>query len=60
MKFSKNFPKISPEEFAHARDSIRIVDPKHHMKALAFNNNNEIPKEYLGKIHNFSARLNKE
>ena len=56
MKASKNFPKTSPEEFAKARDSIRMVDPGYHMKALAFNNNNDLPEGCLGKINNFNAR----
>lgn len=28
MKFSKNFPKVSPEEFAKARDTL-------HMKSMS-------------------------
>jgi len=56
MKASKNFPKISPEEFAKARDSIRMVALVSYMKICEFNNNLRIPKEHLGKIHNFSAK----
>lgn len=36
MKISKNFDKISPEEFAKARDSVRIAVPKKIMKPLEF------------------------
>jgi hypothetical protein len=38
MKCGKNFPKVSPEQFAKARDSIRIVKDKRYMKPIIFRN----------------------
>jgi hypothetical protein len=38
MKCSKNFSKVSPEEFAKARDSVRIVIKKPKLKPLKFRN----------------------
>jgi hypothetical protein len=38
MKGRKNFPKVSPEEYAKARDSIRIVLKKKGMKPILFRN----------------------
>lgn len=36
MKGSKNFPKVSPEEYAKARDSIRIILKKITLKPIIF------------------------
>jgi hypothetical protein len=38
MKGSKNFPKISPEDYAKARDSIKIVIKKSKLKPIEFRN----------------------
>lgn len=38
MKGSKNFPKVSPEEYAKARDSARIVIKKSKLKPIMFRN----------------------
>ena len=54
MKFQKNLPKISPEQFAKARDSIRIVEPQGHMKILLYRKNFEYNS---GKINHFSKSL---
>lgn len=40
MKGSKNFPKVSPQQFAKARDTVRIVKKKSTMKPIEFRNLN--------------------
>jgi len=36
MKSSKNFPKVTPESYAKARDSIRVVLKKSKLKPISF------------------------
>lgn len=38
MKGSKNFSKISPEEYAKARDSVKIIVKKSKLKPIKFRN----------------------
>jgi hypothetical protein len=38
MKCSKNFPKVSPEQYAKARDSIKIEIKTKIMKPIKFRN----------------------
>lgn len=38
MKCSKNFPKVSSEEYAKARDSVKIVVKKSKLKPIKFRN----------------------
>ena len=38
MKCSKNFPKVSPEQYAKARDTIRIILKKSKLKPIKFRN----------------------
>lgn len=38
MKCSKNFPKVSPEQYAKARDTIRITLKKPKLKPIKFRN----------------------
>jgi len=38
MKGRKNFPKVSPEEYIKARDSVKIVLKKNKIKPILFRN----------------------
>lgn len=38
MKCRKNFPKVSPEQFAKARDSIKLIFKVRIMKPIKFRN----------------------
>jgi hypothetical protein len=40
MKGSKNFPKVSPEQFAKARDTIKMAMKDKPRKPLMFRNIN--------------------
>lgn len=40
MKGSKNFPKVSPEQFAKARDTVKTVKKKPVIKSIEFRNLN--------------------
>jgi hypothetical protein len=44
MKCSKNFPKVSPEQFSKARNGVRIVKDKRYMKPIMFRNIWQIEK----------------
>jgi hypothetical protein len=52
MKFQKNFPKISPEDFAKARASIRIIDNEQYVKGLFPRSN----KYNSNKINHFGTK----
>lgn len=38
MKASRNFGKVSPREFAKARDTVRIVNKNPSIKPIEFRN----------------------
>jgi hypothetical protein len=38
MKGSKNFPKVSPEQFAKARDSVKITIKRKYTKPIIYRN----------------------
>lgn len=54
MKNSQVNKKISPNKFAAARDSIRIVKPTTNHKMLEFRNNINYNSD---KINNYVAKI---
>jgi hypothetical protein len=50
MKASRNFHKVSPREFAKARDTVRTVNKSPGIKPIEFRNhlsyNTKDPKSY--------------
>lgn len=50
MKASRNFQKVSPREFAKARDTVRTVNKNTGIKPIEFRNhlsyNTKDPKSY--------------